>query len=85
MTCWDNSCETCVVASDDNKCNGYLDLQCNIKRLVNTPFETRCELMYGFDMTREEIEAKYPCKYHCTKEDYIRLKDLDKLKDVVIS
>ena len=69
----DNSCQTCVAASDTDRCNGYLDLKCNVGYLLGwnkVPFMQRCEEIRN--RNESVIEAKYPCKYHMTVEKFVK-------------
>ena len=68
-----NSCQTCVAASDTDRCNGYLDLKCNVGYLLGwnkVPFRERCNEIRN--RNEEEIERKYPCRYHMTVEEFVK-------------
>ena len=70
-----NSCFDCVACSDDDRCNGYLDLKCNIGYRLGwdrVPFMKRYKECKGksISVTRE-IENKYPCRFHTSFADYI--------------
>jgi len=68
-----NSCLTCILASNDDRMNGYLDLKCNIgyeKGWNLVPFQERSKRIDS----ENDIEEKLPCKYHLTADDIIKLK-----------
>lgn len=74
----DNSCLTCAVASDRDRCNGYIDLKCNIGYRLGwdkVPFLQREKEVEAYSRNRLEIESKYPCKYHMTLEQYVEMID----------
>ena len=72
---FENSCLTCVAATDDDHMNGYLDIICNLTRGKNkglTPYEQRRKLIKGYTNS-DVIEAQLPCPFHCTVDQYIEL------------
>lgn len=76
MPTFKNSCLTCIAASDDDKLNGYIDVRCNIgyhKGWNVVPFLQRIREIVSYHVDSDEIEAKYPCKYHLTVDEYMKM------------
>jgi hypothetical protein len=62
----DNSCKTCMLCSDDDRCNGYLDLKCNIwyrSHWKLTPFgDRKMRILNGED--ESIVESELHCPYY---------------------
>jgi hypothetical protein len=69
----DNSCNNCMLCSNDDRGNGYFDLKCNIwyrSNLLLTPFKDRqLRIMKGEDEVI--VESELHCPYYISFEVYL--------------